>query len=106
MHDTTLQVLDIRALPVTEGEESVTLAMLTGIPTPFAGPDGQPVTLVSAVYKVPMGKQAAIDLIESLQEEVAKLPEPKRASNIVIPGSPSDVDRVAQNINQFKTGDR
>lgn len=101
MHDTTLQVLDIRALPVNEGDENVVLAMLTGIQTPFAGPDGQPVILPTGVYKVPMGKNAAKELIQSLSEESEKLPEPKRPSNLVVPGSPDDVDRIAQNLRQF-----
>lgn len=101
MEDTTLQVLDIRALPVNEGDEHATLVMLSGIQTPFGGPDGQPVVLPSKVTRVPMGKGAIRELIVSLQEAEEKLPDPKPVSNLVVPGSPADVDRVAQNLKQF-----
>jgi hypothetical protein len=102
MEDTTLLVLDIRALDVNEGDEYLTLAMIKAIQTPFPGPDGQPISLVSGVVKVPMGKQAARELIGSLQEQVDKLPDPKRPSGIVVPGSPAEVDQVAQNLKRFK----
>lgn len=102
MHETTLQVLDIRAYEVNENDELLTLVMLTGIPTPFGGPDGNPVTLVSGIYKVPMGKQAALELIESLRTEVDKLPDPKRPSNIVVPGSMAEAEQAARNLERFK----
>lgn len=102
MHDTTLQVLDIRALPVNEGDEAVVVAMLTAIQTPFPGPDGNPIPLVTGVYKVPMSKNAAQELIATLTEESDKLPEPKRPSGIVVPGSPADVDQVAANLKKFQ----
>lgn len=101
MHDTTLQVLDIRALPVNDGEEHVTLAMLVGIQTPFAGPDGQPVPLITGVYKIPLSKSAAQEVINSLTEESEKLPDPKRQSDLIVPGSPADVDRIANDLGRF-----
>ena len=101
MEDTTLQVIDIRALDVSEGDENVTLVMMVGLATPFAGPDGQPVILPVKIYRVPMSKQASLELIQSLTEETEKLVEPKRPSGLVVPGSPADVDRVAQNLKQF-----
>lgn len=102
MEDITLQVIDIRALPVTEGDDHLVLAMLVGIQTPFAGPDGQPLVLPVRVYKVPMGKLAGTELIASLTEEIDKLPDPKPQSNLVVPGSMQDVDRVAQDLGRFK----
>jgi hypothetical protein len=101
MEDVTLQVLDIRALPVNEGEKHATLVILSGLQTPFAGPDGQPVVLLTKITRVPFNKQAGQDLIASLQEAVDALPDPKPASNLFVPGSPADVDRVAQNLKQF-----
>jgi hypothetical protein len=100
--DTTLQVIDIRALPVNEGDEHVTLAMLTAVQTPFAGPDGQPVVLPVKVYKVPLNKTSAQELIESLRDESDKLPDPKRPSDLIVPGSPADVDRAAQALGKFR----
>jgi hypothetical protein len=102
MNDETLSVIDISALPVEEGDESMVLAMLTGIQTPFAGPNGQPVTLPTKVYRVRIGKSAAKDLAASLDEQADKLADPKRPSGLVVPGSPADVDQVAANLNQFK----
>jgi hypothetical protein len=101
MHDTTLSVLDIRAMDMNEGAEVVTLAMITAIQTPFAGPDGQPVPLVSGVYKVPMGKQAALELAASLTEAAEKLPDPKPQSNLVVPGSMQDAERIANDLGRF-----
>jgi hypothetical protein len=105
MEDVTLQVIDIRALPVSEGEEHATLVMLSAsqAQTPFAGPDGQPLvlTIPSKITRVHLNKQAGQELIDSLQEAVDNLPDPKPTTNLVIPGSPADVDRVAANLKQF-----
>lgn len=101
MEDTTLQVVDIRALPVEEGAEAVVLAMLVAVQLPIAGPDGQPIIVPTKVYKVPLSKNAAQEVLKTLSEESDKLPEPKRASGIVVPGSPADVDAMAQNIKRF-----
>jgi hypothetical protein len=101
MEDVTLQALDIRALPVGEGDEHATLVVLSGLQTPFAGPDGQPVALPTKITRVPFNKQAGQDLIDSLQEAVDNLPDPRPASSLFVPGSPADVDRVAQNLKRF-----
>ena len=91
----------MRALPVEEGADHLVVAMLCGIQTPFAGPDGQPVVMPTKVYRVLLGKNAAQEVIDSLAAEAEKLPEPKRPSNLVVPGSPADVDQVAANLRQF-----
>lgn len=102
MEETTLQVIDIRALDVNEGDEHLTMAMATAMQLPIADPSGNPALAITKVYKVPMGKQAAVELIASLQDQVDKLPDPKRPSNLVVPGSPADVEQVAQNLKRFK----
>lgn len=101
MEDVTLQVIDIRALDVNEGDEHLTLAMLSAVQMPFAGPDGQPILVPMKVTKVPMGKQAALELIQSLTEQVENLPEPKRPSNLVVPGSMQEAEQAAANLQRF-----
>lgn len=101
MDDISLSVIDVRALPVEEGADHLVLAMLTGIQTPFAGPDGQPVIMPTRIYRVRLAKPAAEELIGSLTAEAEKLPEPKKPSNLFVPGSPDEVDQVAKNLKQF-----
>jgi hypothetical protein len=102
MADITLAALDIRVLPVEDGQEHAVLAALTGLGTPFGGPDGQPVTLPLDIYRLPIGKQALKELIESAQAAHDALPDPKPQSNLVVPGNPQDVDRIANDLNRFK----
>lgn len=99
--DTTLNVIDIRAIEVNEGDELVTLGMMTGLQLPLAGPDGNPIVVPVKIIKVPMNKLTAQALIKSLTEETEKLPDPKRPSNIVR-SSPADVDRAAQALGKFR----
>lgn len=101
MHDTTIQAFNIEIPEVTEGDEHLFLVALTGIPTPFPGPSGQPVVLMGGIYRIPISKQAALEVAKALREQAEKLPDPKPASNIVIPGSPGDVDQVAANLKRF-----
>jgi len=100
MKDITLQVFDIRALPVSEGEEHATLAMMTG--TPFPGPNGQAMVLPDETYRVPLNKDALGELISSLQEAHDQLPDPKPVSNLVVPGSMSDAERFANDLKRFQ----
>jgi vacuolar-type H+-ATPase subunit B/Vma2 len=100
MKDITLQVFDIRALPVDEGAEIATLAMMTG--TPLPGPNGQAMILPDETYRVPMNKDAIGELIQSLQEAHDQLPDPKPQSNLYVPGSPDEIDQVAQTFQKFR----
>jgi hypothetical protein len=102
MADITLAAIDIRVLPVNDGDQHATLAALTAIGTPFAGPDGQPVSLPNDIYRLPIGKQALKELIESAQAAHDALPDPKPQSNLVVPGNPQDVDKIANDLNRFK----
>lgn len=103
MSDTTLSVINIQVIPPNEGDEHVTLAFVTGMPLPIGDPQtGQPLLAATGVYKVPISKQAALEVAQGLLDEAEKLPEPKRASNIVVPGSMDDVDQVAKNLGQFR----
>jgi hypothetical protein len=74
---------------------------MTGLGTPFGGPNGQPVILPLDIYRVPVTKGALKDLIESAQEAYDKLPDPRPASNLVVPGNPNDVDRLANEMQKF-----
>lgn len=100
MKDITLQVFDIRALPVNEGDEIGTLAMMTGFPIP--GPNGQTMILPSETYRVPMDKAAVAALIESLQEAHDALPDPKPVSNLVFPASMADAEHFANDLRKFQ----
>lgn len=102
MADTTLQALDVSILPPNEGEEHAVLAALTGVATPFGGPDGQQVVLPLDIYRIPLGKQALKQLIEAAQAAHDALPDPKPQSNLVVPGSPADADRLAQELGKFR----
>lgn len=105
MEDVTMQVLDIRALDVNEGDQHLTIAMMAAsqVQTPFAGPDGQPVVLTvpTKIVRVIMGKQGALELIESLQAQVDNLPDEKRPSNLVIPASMQQAEQAAENLKRF-----
>jgi hypothetical protein len=102
VHDTTLQVFDCRALEVNEGEELVTVIMVTGLPTPFPGQNGQQIVLPTGVYRAPLSKAAAIELRDTLNEAIENVSDPKPVSDLFIPGSPADVDRVAENLRKFQ----
>jgi hypothetical protein len=104
MHDTTLSVLDIRALEVGDNDEAVTIAMIVGIRTNFAGPDGSPIAFATDIYKVPLDKVTAQNLVAGLSEQIEKMPDPRVPSNLFIPGSPADVDREAEAIRRFTEG--
>lgn len=101
MNDTTIQALNIEIPEVNDGDEHLTLVAIQGIPTPFPNQSGQPVVLLSGIYRIPMGKQAALEVAEALRTQAEKLPDPKPQSNIVIPGSLDDVDQVARNLKKF-----
>jgi hypothetical protein len=98
MADITLQALDVSVLPVEEDAPYATLAALTGVQTPFGGPDGQAVALPTDIYRIPMGKQAIKKLIEEAQAAYDALPDPKPQSNLVVPGNPNDVDKIANDL--------
>lgn len=104
MREITLQVVDIRALPVTEGEEHAVLAMVTANQVPFAGPDGSVAMVATAddVYKVPLNKQALGEVIESLQEAYENLPDPKPVSNLFVPESMGQAEQIAANLRKFR----
>lgn len=101
MEDTTIQALNIEIPEVNEGDDHLTFVAITGLPTPFPGPNGQQVVLMGNVYRIPMHKQAALEVAEALRVQAEKLPDPKPQSNLVIPGSPGDVDQVAANLKKF-----
>src|SRR5688572_2527210 len=101
MSDTTLQAIDVRCLPVEDGAEHAVVAVMTGLGTPFGGPNGQPVILPLDIYRIPVTKGAVKELIDSLQEAYEKLPDPKPQSNLVVPGNPNDVDKIANDLRKF-----
>lgn len=99
MKDTTLQVFDIRALDVGEGDEHATLAMMTGLAIP--GPNGQAMVLPAETYRVPMDKSAIAALIESLQVAHDALPDPRPQTNLFVPGSMTEAEQIANNLKRF-----
>jgi hypothetical protein len=86
-----------------EGAELAELVIVTGLGLPMAHPQtGQQMIVPDGQYVVPLQKETVAALIEQLQKAYDKLPEPKPQSNLVVPGNPQDVDRIANDLNRFK----
>jgi hypothetical protein len=101
MHDTTIQALDIQVVPA---EDHIQLVVATGIVLPVG--NGQALPLPTGVYRVPMSKIAAQTRGQELIDAAENLPDPPPTSDLIVPGSPAEVQAAAaahQRINdQFK----
>lgn len=103
MHSTTLQAIAVGVEEPPEGAELAEIGILTGLTLPMAHPQtGQPVIVPDGQYLVPLQKSTVAALIGQLQAAHDKLPDPKPQSNLVVPGSPNDVDQIANDLRRFQ----
>jgi hypothetical protein len=106
MQDTTLQVINIGVPDLEEGEELATLLIVTAMMMPVVDPQtGRPlgqVPVPDGQYRVPLQKDAVRQVAERLLEVHEQMPDPKPESNIVVPGSPADVNRIAEELGRLQ----
>lgn len=106
MQDVTLQVINVGVFDVEEGQDHAVLAVVTGLALPMAHPQtGEQLLVPDGQYRMPLQKSAIAGLIQALQEAHDKLPDPKPASNLVVPGSMQDVENHARNLGRLTQHD-
>jgi hypothetical protein len=98
MFDALLQVLNI---DVIEAGDHIELVILLGLLLPLGQ---QPVPVPAGQFRVPMGKESAVSLIERLAEATENLADPPKESGIVVANSLAGVDQAVRAEQTFRTG--
>ena len=102
MFDTTVELVgaSVGNIDVETGKEGVLeLVFVSGMTFPIQGPDGNPLRVPSGTYRFQLTRSQALEYFEKATEAAKDLPE---GSNIVVPSSQEEVDKVAQTIEEIK----
>ena len=102
MFDTTVELVGASVAPVDvdPGQEgALELVFVSGLTFPIQGPDGNPLRVPNGQYRFQLTKSQALEFFKKVEETAAELPE---GSNIVVPTSQEEVDKVAKTIEEIK----
>ena len=66
---------------------------------PIQGPDGNPLRVPSGSYRFQLTRSQALEFFQKATDAANELPE---GSNIVVPTSQEEVDKVAKTIEEIK----
>jgi hypothetical protein len=85
---------------VEAGKEGVLeLVFVAGMTFPIQGPDGNPLRVPSGSYRFQLTRSQALEFFQKATDAANELPE---GSNIVVPTSQDEVDKVAKTIEEIK----
>jgi hypothetical protein len=102
MFDTTVELVgaSVGTVDTEPGKEGVLeLVFISGLTFPIQGPDGNPLRVPSGQYKFQLTRSQAIEFFDKVKDAASELPE---GSNIVVPTSSEDVEKVAKTIEEIK----
>jgi len=102
MFDTTVELVgaSVGKVDVEAGKEGVLeVVFVAGMTFPIQGPDGNPLRVPSGTYRFQLTRSQALEYFEKGIEAAKELPE---GSNIVVPSSQDEVDKVAKTIEEIK----
>lgn len=102
MFDTTVELVgaSVGNIEVEAGKEGVLeLVFVSGMTFPIQGPDGNPLRVPSGTYRFQLTRSQALEYFEKATEAAEALPE---GSNIVVPSSQDEVEKVAKTIEEIK----
>ena len=102
MFDTTIELVgaSVGNVDVEAGKEGVLeLVFVAGMTFPIQGPDGNPLRVPSGSYRFQLTRSQALEFFQKATDAANELPE---GSNIVIPTSQDEVDKVAKTIEEIK----
>jgi hypothetical protein len=100
--DTTVELVgaSVGNVDVEAGKEGVLeLVFVAGMTFPIQGPDGNPLRVPSGSYRFQLTRSQALEFFQKATDAANELPE---GSNIVIPTSQDEVDKVAKTIEEIK----
>lgn len=96
MFDATLQAISVEVHPQ---EDHVQVATVVGIAIPVA--PGQAMPVPAGIFRVLMGKEAAIRHANELLDAAENLPDPQKPSGIVVANSLAGVDTAVKQQDQL-----
>lgn len=102
MFDTTVELVgaSVGNVDVETGKEGVLeLVFVAGMTFPIQGPDGNPLRVPSGSYRFQLTRSQALEFFQKATDAANELPE---GSNIVVPTSQDEVDKVAKTIEEIK----
>lgn len=102
MFDTTVELVgaSVGNVDVEAGKEGVLeLVFVAGMTFPIQGPDGNPLRVPSGSYRFQLTRSQALEFFQKATDAANELPE---GSNIVVPTSQDEVDKVAKTIEEIK----
>jgi hypothetical protein len=102
MFDSTVELIgaSVGAVETETGKEGVLeLVLVSGLTFPIQGPDGNPLRVPSGQYRFQLTKSQALEFFNKVKETADDLPE---GSNLVVPTSQDEVDKVAKTIEEIK----
>jgi hypothetical protein len=102
MFDTSVELIGASVAPLdtdTGAEGLLELSFVSGLTLPVQGPDGNPLRIPSGQYRFTLSRSQALEFFNKVQETANDLPE---GSNIVVPTSQEEVDKVAKTIQEIK----
>jgi len=100
--DTTVELVgaSVGNVDVEAGKEGVLeLVFVAGMTFPIQGSDGNPLRVPSGSYRFQLTRSQALEFFQKATDAANELPE---GSNIVIPTSQDEVDKVAKTIEEIK----
>lgn len=102
MFDSTIELVgaSVGNVDVEAGKEGVLeLVFVAGMTFPIQGPDGNPLRVPSGSYRFQLTRSQALEFFQKATDAANELPE---GSNIVVPTSQDEVDKVAKTIEEIK----
>jgi len=100
--DSTIELVgaSVGNVDVEAGKEGVLeLVFVAGMTFPIQGPDGNPLRVPSGSYRFQLTRSQALEFFQKATDAANELPE---GSNIVVPTSQDEVDKVAKTIEEIK----
>jgi hypothetical protein len=102
MFDTSIELIGASVAPLDTdpgAEGLLELSFVSGLTLPVQGPDGNPLRIPSGQYRFTLSRSQALEFFKKVEETASDLPE---GSNIVVPTSQEEVDKVAKTIQEIK----
>lgn len=79
----------------------VEIAYTIGIRLPFAGPDGDPIQVPSALHRYRFTREQALKFAQAVTDSAEQLPEENKSANLVIANNLSAVEQTAEQMTRM-----
>jgi len=102
MFDSTVELVgaSVNPMEVDPGKEGILeLIFVSGLTFPIQGPDGNPLRVPSGQYRFQLSRSQVLEFCQKAMDAAQELPE---GSNIVVPSSQEEVNKVAKTIEEIK----